>query len=238
MSVSKASTHNRDNETNNNLKFHKSHGQNNADLSQSNTSEQEIVRNFGNFENSELDESKHIESNSTMLELSSNQTILLSMAHPVPESPNIHSYADIVKTSKTVPTTKESQDSQHVPSEPLIALKITKQLEDEFVGVERKRNKIKQFFLSGIAKNVKEQHILSFLAKQNIKPTMKVFRSRRKGTLSAKINLSSTVCSDVLKENVWPKHVVFKPWRSKMKDKLERPNSAQVTQLGKNSTLV
>lgn len=52
MSVSKASTHNRDNKTNNNLKFHasvsqyKSHGQNNADLSQSNTSEQEIVRNL------------------------------------------------------------------------------------------------------------------------------------------------------------------------------------------------
>ena len=64
-----------------------------------------------------------------------------------------------------VPTTKEGQDSQHVPSEPLIALKITKQLEDEFVGVERKRNKIKQFFLSGIAENVIEQHILSFLAK-------------------------------------------------------------------------
>jgi hypothetical protein len=136
MSVSKASTHNRDNETNNNLKFHasvsiyKSHGLNNADLSQSNTSEQEIVRNFGNFENSELDESKHIESNSTMLELSSKQTILPTMAHPVPESPNIHSYVDIVKTQKTVPTTKEGQDSQHVPSEPLIALKITKQLED------------------------------------------------------------------------------------------------------------
>ena len=174
-----------------------------------------------------------------MLELSSNQTILPSMAQPVPESPNIHSYADILKTSKTGPTTKEGQDSQHVPSESLIALKITKQLEDEFVGVERKRNKIKQFFLSGIAENVKEQHILSFLAKQNIKPTMqKVFRRRRKGTLSAKINLSSTVCSDVLKKFFWPKHVVCKPWRSKMKDKLERSNSAQVTQLWKNSTLV
>jgi hypothetical protein len=73
------------------------------------------VHNFGNFENSELDESKHIESNSTMLELSSKQTLLPSMDHPVPESPNIHSYADIVKTSKTVPTTKEGQDSQHVP---------------------------------------------------------------------------------------------------------------------------
>ena len=152
MSVSKASAHNRDNETNNNLKCHasvnqyKSHGQNNADLSQSNASEQEIVRNFGNFENSELDESKHIESNSTMFGLSSNQTILPSMAHPVPESPNIHSYADVVKTSKTVPTTKEGQVSQHVPSEPLIALKITKQLEDEFVGVERKRNKLSSSF--------------------------------------------------------------------------------------------
>ena len=78
MSVSKASTHNRDNETNNNLKCHasvsqyKSHGQNNADLSQSNTSEEEIVRNFENFENSEVDVSKHIESYSTVLELSSN----------------------------------------------------------------------------------------------------------------------------------------------------------------------
>ena len=47
------------------------------------------------------------------------------MAHPVPESPNVHSYVDIEKTSKTVPTTEEGQDSQHVPSEPLTALKIS-----------------------------------------------------------------------------------------------------------------
>ncbi len=39
---------------------------------------------------------------------------------------------------------------------------------DGFTGVERKRNKYKKFFLSGIADGVKESQIYSYLIERNI----------------------------------------------------------------------
>ena len=39
---------------------------------------------------------------------------------------------------------------------------------DGFIGIERKRRKFKQFFLSGIADQVNESQIISCLAKRNI----------------------------------------------------------------------
>lgn len=77
-----------------------------------------------------------------------------------------------------------------------------------FVGVERKRNRTKSFFLSGIAENVTEKQILSFLKQKNVTPTLiRIFKSRRKQTLFAKINFLSKDCSIVLQENFWPKFV-------------------------------
>ena len=42
---------------------------------------------------------------------------------------------------------------------------------DGFIGVERKRRKTKKFFLTGLAENVNENQILSYLNKKNIIPT-------------------------------------------------------------------
>ncbi len=39
---------------------------------------------------------------------------------------------------------------------------------DGFIGIERKRRKFKQFFLSGIADHINESQIISYLAKRNI----------------------------------------------------------------------
>jgi hypothetical protein len=53
------------------------------------------------------------------------------------------------------------------------------------------RNRVKKFLLSGIAENVKECQIVSYL-KRNITPTyISVFPSKRKGTTSAKIHFRS-----------------------------------------------
>ena len=63
---------------------------------------------------------------------------------------------------------------------------------DSFSGVERRRNKIKSFFLSGIAENVTEGKVLSYLKERNVIPTqIRIIHSRRKGTLSAKVNIPS-----------------------------------------------
>jgi hypothetical protein len=85
----------------------------------------------------------------------------------------------------------------------------------EFIGVERRRNKIKSFFLAGIAENVTESQVFSYLKKRNVTPThVRIFQSRRKGTLSAKINIPSKDCPIVSEENFWPKFVKCKPRKS------------------------
>ena len=43
--------------------------------------------------------------------------------------------------------------------------------DDGFIGVQRKRNKIKKFFVSGISTAVNEEQITRYLQKRNITPT-------------------------------------------------------------------
>ena len=85
---------------------------------------------------------------------------------------------------------------------------------DGFVGVVRNRTRTKKYFVSGIAENVNENHILSYLREREITPTyISIFRSKRRGSLSAKINIPKAVCSLVEQKGFWPMHVSCKPWR-------------------------
>jgi hypothetical protein len=110
---------------------------------------------------------------------------------------------------------------------------------DGFIGVERNRRKTKKFFLTGIAENVNENQILSYLNKKNIIPTyISIFPSRRRGVLSSKIHVPSAASSLVQKENFWPKHVTCKPWRAK--DNIKNPVEREInlTHKGTLSTYV
>ena len=63
-------------------------------------------------------------------------------------------------------------------------------VDDGFKGVQRQRNRIKRFFLSGIAESVKETNIRAYLEKRNVKSThISIFKSRREGTVSSRINI-------------------------------------------------
>lgn len=105
-----------------------------------------------------------------------------------------------------------------------------------FVGVQRKRNRTKSFFLSGIAVNVTEKQIFSFLKQKNVTSTLiRIFQSRRKQTLSAKINILSKDCTIVSQENFWPKFVKCKPWLPKTKLN-NIPGKNSQTQTGNKST--
>lgn len=84
-----------------------------------------------------------------------------------------------------------------------------------FVGVERRRNKTKRLFLSGIASNVSENHIQSYLERRGINPTyISVFPSRRKGSVSAKVHIPSAVFPLVQDGKFWPRFVTCKLWKS------------------------
>ena len=87
---------------------------------------------------------------------------------------------------------------------------------DGFVGVERRRNRIKRIFLSGIASNVNEKHIKSYLEQRNINPTyISVFPSKQKGTVSAKVHIPSVDLPLLQHEDFWPKFVICKLWKAK-----------------------
>ena len=74
--------------------------------------------------------------------------------------------------------------------------------------------------MSGIAENVNENHILFYLREREIIPTyISIFRSKRRGSLSAKINIPKAVCSLVEQKGFWPMHVSFKPWKPSNQEK-------------------
>ena len=65
---------------------------------------------------------------------------------------------------------------------PLLNTQSPRNIDGELKGVDRRRNKIKHFFLSGNSEDVNENQIMSYLNKRNITPTrISVFKSRRKG---------------------------------------------------------
>ena len=80
--------------------------------------------------------------------------------------------------------------------------------DDCFVGVLRKRNKIKNFFVSGISTSVNEKQITRYLQKRDITPTyISTFQSKRKGTISSKIHIPAATSLLVLKDDFWPPYV-------------------------------
>jgi hypothetical protein len=110
--------------------------------------------------------------------------------------------------------------------------------DDGFKGVERKRNRIKRFFLTGIAECVEEKHIRAYLESRNIKPThISIFKSRREGTVSAKLNIRSFDAKLVTVEKFWPMFVKCKQWKSS-DNKRSADCGSNTTQKGSNSTYV
>ena len=84
----------------------------------------------------------------------------------------------------------------------------TEPQEERFIGVQRKRNNTRAFFLSGINQKVSEKEIQDYLHKRNVIPTLlKIFPSQRKGTVSAKINVPAAASSQVTQSDFWPKFV-------------------------------
>ncbi|CAB4002978.1 Hypothetical predicted protein [Paramuricea clavata] len=107
----------------------------------------------------------------------------------------------------------------------------------EFVGVERNRMKTKAFFLSGINDKVASKQILDYLCHRNIIPTLlNVSPSKRKGTISAKLNIKIKDLAGLSEPNFWPQFVRCRPWVSREKFSKTEGHRIQATQSGKHST--
>ena len=89
-----------------------------------------------------------------------------------------------------------------------------------FVGVQRKRNHTKSFFISGIDEKVDAKVIFNYLSKRGIRVTLlNLFTSKRKGTVSAKLNIRQEDSEIILQKGFWPQFVTCRPWMSKTKMK-------------------
>ena len=157
----------------------------------------------------------------------------LTYAKVVASQPALDNTGEITKKSNPSKKSNDTeQEQQQKTSES------SNDIDDGFTGVERKRNKTRQLFLTGIAENVKEEQIQSYLKNRNITPTcITIFQSRRKGTISAKVNIPSAALSSVQQEYFWPKFVTCKPWRSNANGrKAER--KPRTTIVGNYSTYV
>ena len=98
--------------------------------------------------------------------------------------------------------------------------------------------KLSNLFLTGIAENVKEYQIQSYLEDRDVTPTrITLFQSKRKGTISAKVNIPSASLPLVQHEHFWPKFVTCKTWRSNANGK-KADQKARMTRLGNFSTYV
>ena len=138
------------------------------------------------------------------------------------------------KSKLNTKTSDTNQEQKSKVSDPTIH----NDTDNGFIGVERKRNKIKQLFLTGIAENVKENQIQSYLVDRNIIPTrITIFQSRRKGTILAKVNIPSASFPLVQHEHFWPKFVTCKPWRPNLNGRKAEWN-IRVPKVGNYSTFV
>lgn len=135
--------------------------------------------------------------------------------HQVTYANVVASYSDL-NNRKHNEKSETNNKSEHISQNSQSKANESPSDPEEFIGVERKRRKTKKFLLTGIAENVKQNQILSYLERRNIIPTyISVFPSRRRGTLSCKIHVHSTVSSLVEEDKFWPKFVSCKPWRPK-----------------------
>ena len=162
---------------------------------------------------------KAVETNyNGVLHTTSNESIneVIETSIITQQNPN---YAEVVVLSSALASSgKTFEVSQNQPS--IIVEKSCSDSWDGFIGVDRKRRRHKKFFLSGIAENVKESQIYSYLSQRGIIPSLiSIFKSKRRGTISAKIHVPSASSSIVLKKNFWSQFVCCKAWIQKTKNK-------------------
>ena len=130
---------------------------------------------------------------------------------------NQSTYAEAVKSSPPAKTNRKSLhvNETHTQNNQAKTNKQTKDLtSDGFIGVERKRKRNKSFFLSGIEENVKKSQVYSYMVDRHIVPIkISLFKSKRKGTVSARILIPSNCSEKVLSKNFWPKFIHCKLWQ-------------------------
>lgn len=97
---------------------------------------------------------------------------------------------------------------------------------DGFIGIQRKRNNTKRYFISGIDEKVGAELVSRYLNNRGVFFTLlKVFNSKRKGTVSAKLHVSLEDSKKIVEKGFWPNFVSCRPWL--LKARLEKNNESR-----------
>ena len=80
--------------------------------------------------------------------------------------------------------------------------------ETDFVSVQK--HKVRHLYLGSVREGVNKQTITNYMQKKGISPTfMRLFKSKRKGTVAARVNVKSVDFKTVSDNEFWPKHDYF-----------------------------
>ena len=103
--------------------------------------------------------------------------------------------------------------------------------------MKRNQSKARRFFLSGSDEKVNAEVISHYLQQRGF-TLLKVFQSKRKGTVSAKLHVSLADSTTILQDNFCPKYVRCRCWLSKGKMENVKKLGERVDHVATISTLV
>ena len=83
-----------------------------------------------------------------------------------------------------------------------------------FIGMERRY--IKRIYLGGVKDGVEAHAIKEFMEKKGVHPTfVRMMKSKRKGTVGVRINVTAADLKVTLESGFWPKNIYAREWLSK-----------------------
>ena len=175
-------------------------------------------------------------------DMTANQQSLLQPLHSVKVNPCQTASPTNIRVSNPV-RDRLCRQQQHVQSQHQVeslkeSIAVDEGDTEAFIGVKRTRVNTRAFFLGGINKKVNAKQIYEYLLQRDITPTLlKVFSSKRKGTMSAKLNVKSKDIARVLAPDFWPKYVRCWAWLTQKRfqeDVLLGGRQAHVSAAGRN----
>jgi hypothetical protein len=98
----------------------------------------------------------------------------------------------------------------------------------ECVGVARRV--VKRLYLGGAREGATSELVTEYMERKGISPTViKIFKSKRKGTVAIRVNVNSRDYQRVLQNDFWPENVYARPWVSQAKWQDKKKERASIT---------
>ena len=182
------------------------------------------ILSIGEIKTKETNKAKSISENP----LATTIEILSSVSNAKPNANTDQSNKPLVNTEQNVNPGKQSERSiiqnketndkanAETPAIDKTATgdNLNEQESSDFVGVQRKI--IKRLYLGGVRLGTSIEKIKEYMKQKGISPTfIRIFNSKRKGTIAVRVNVNEEDFDCVCNNDFWPNHVYARQWLSK-----------------------